>query len=402
MKTVDFIILGAGPSGLAFAHTLKKQGAHSFLLIDREPVAGGLCRSADVDGSPLDIGGGHFLDVRRPRVLELLFQFLPVEAWTRHRRISTIRLRGQEIDYPLEANIWQLPAEVQADYLEAIARSGVVRGEPMPERFSEWIRWKLGDGIADEYMLPYNRKIWSLPLDELGTYWLEKLPSVSFRETLLACLTRAPLGQLPAHGEFFYPTRHGYGEVWRRMGDALGEQFIRDCPVTSIDPARRIVNGQWQAGVLVNTIPWPCWTDAAPLPDAVCEAIGQLRNAAIHVDYFPDDYPSRAHWIYEPDEAISYHRLLLRRNFCTNSRGYWTETNAHRAAPASGFRHHNAWAYPVNTLHKREQVRLIADWARRHSILPLGRWGKWEHLNSDVAVDEAIDAAVAALKEARR
>lgn len=50
-----------------------KNGEESFLVIEKESEAGGLCRSHEVDGAPLDIGGGHFLDVRRPDVNEFLF-----------------------------------------------------------------------------------------------------------------------------------------------------------------------------------------------------------------------------------------------------------------------------------------------------------------------------------------
>ncbi len=77
MEKVKYLILGAGPAGLTFANMLKRKGEESFLILEKEKEAGGLCRSAEVDGSPLDIGGGHFLDVRRPKVCEFLFDFLP-------------------------------------------------------------------------------------------------------------------------------------------------------------------------------------------------------------------------------------------------------------------------------------------------------------------------------------
>ena len=77
MHKIKYLILGAGPAGLAFARTLLDRGATSFLVLEKEDEAGGLCRSTMVDGSPLDIGGGHFLDVRRPKVNELLFRFYP-------------------------------------------------------------------------------------------------------------------------------------------------------------------------------------------------------------------------------------------------------------------------------------------------------------------------------------
>lgn len=64
---MKYLILGAGPAGLAFANMLKQNGETNFLVLEKEDSAGGLCRSEQVDGSPFDIGGGHFLDVRRPR-----------------------------------------------------------------------------------------------------------------------------------------------------------------------------------------------------------------------------------------------------------------------------------------------------------------------------------------------
>ena len=60
MKSYRWIILGAGPSGLSFAHALRDCGETSFLVVEKERVAGGLCRSADVDGSPIDIRADTF------------------------------------------------------------------------------------------------------------------------------------------------------------------------------------------------------------------------------------------------------------------------------------------------------------------------------------------------------
>ena len=71
------MILGAGPAGLTVANKLKKRTGNEFLVLEKEKYAGGLCRSETVDGYPLDIGGGHFLDVRHPKVNEFLFQFMP-------------------------------------------------------------------------------------------------------------------------------------------------------------------------------------------------------------------------------------------------------------------------------------------------------------------------------------
>ena len=397
MINVRFCILGAGPSGLTFANRLKQAGITSFVLLEKEAEAGGLCRSTIVDGSPLDIGGGHFLDDKRKAVLEFLFSFMGRPEWVEHHRVSKIRLRGHELDHPLEGNLWQLPLADQIDFLESIAQAGCVSGAPQPELFGDWIRWKLGARIADEYMLPYNRKMWCMPLEKLGTYWLYKLPAVSFRETLQSCLERKPGGALPAHGTFLYPRDHGYGEVWRRMAAALGTHFVANCPVVKIDPVNRVVNGEFKYERLISSIPWPAWRPWGVMPPAVAAAASDLVHTTVDVDYFPENLNSPSHWTYEPLEAVSYHRLLLRHNFCAGARGYWTETNAVRAEVVRHFRHRNEYAYPVNTAGKIEGMTTITNWAAANAILPLGRWGTWEHMNSDVAVDLALKAAESVL-----
>lgn len=392
MKKVKYLILGGGPSGLTIAHSLIDQGVpqDQVLLLEKESIAGGLCRSEQVDGAPLDIGGGHFLDLRKKEVLDFLFRFMPEHEWDTYVRVSKIRLRGQEIDHPLEANLWQFSKSDQVDYLESIAQAGCVRGEPMPESFADWVVWKLGARIAEEYMLPYNRKIWSLDPNELGTYWLYKLPDVSFRETLRSCLEGSPFGALPAHGTFMYPKEYGYGEVWRRMGVALGDSLVTDCPVQSIDLESRSVNGRWQADTIISTIPWTLWPQFCRIPEAVTSDIAKLRNIAVDIDYQPETLDTPCHWIYEPDEAIAHHRLLIRSNFCPGARGYWSETNAARSQATEGWRHHNEFAYPLNTLGKPEAVQRILQWAAGHGVVGAGRWGKWEHMNSDIAVAEAL------------
>ena len=93
-----------------------------------------------------------------------------------------------------------------------------MRGEVAPPAFDAWIRWKLGARITEEYMLPYNRKMWSLPSAQLGTYWLYKLPSVSFRETLRSWWKET--GYEKADGTPLAP-----GEGFYRHLDASGNGF---------------------------------------------------------------------------------------------------------------------------------------------------------------------------------
>lgn len=397
IKNYKYIVLGAGPSGLSFANRLLQKGETSFLVLEKEAVAGGLCRSTEVYGSPLDFGGGHFLDVKRKNVLDFLFSFMSEDEWNKYDRISKINMDDYEIDYPFESHIWQMPLENQVEYLLSISKTGSNVNEPMPEKFIDWIYWKLGDKIAENYMIPYNKKIFSSNLDELGTYWLYKLPNVSFKDTLTSCLYKKQCGILPAHGQFLYPKQYGYGEVWKRMGERLKDNIVLNTEVKSVDFDTLIVNEIYKADKIINTIPWVKLTNSNGLPENIKDEIGRLKYSSINVSYFSENVNTDSHWTYFPDEALDYHRILYRHNFCNNSKGYWTEANSLRSVNQGEWSYKNEYAYPLNTIRKPEAINKILEWSKGKSVYGLGRWGEWEHMNSDVAVEKGIELANAFL-----
>jgi len=394
---MKYLILGAGPAGLTFANKLKQSGETSFLVLEREPEAGGLCRSVDVDGSPFDIGGGHFLDVRTPKVNEFLFQFMPEEEWDLYNRDSRIVVNGNVVNHPIEANIWQMKLEDQVKYLKSIAVAGCNIGTSMPKEFLDWIFWKLGSKVAEDYMIPYNQKMFSKELNQLGTYWLEKLPNVSFEETLLSCLTKKAYGQQPGHAQFYYPKKYGYGELWLRMADAIRDNIICGISVKGINFDTRTVTtadgSKYSADIVITTIPWMEFDEIVDVPDEIQESIGKLKFSSIQTEYVPENLDTEAQWIYYPDPCLAYHRILVRHNFCPSSRGYWTETNSERVdmdPHTVNFRNMNKYAYPLNTIDKPAIMKTLLEWAKGKRVYGLGRWGEHQHYNSDVTVDLAM------------
>lgn len=390
------LILGAGPAGLTFALRAIENGCKDVLVLEAQDEAGGLCRSREVCGSELDIGGGHFLDVRRPNVTTYLFRFMPESEWNLFERDSRINLFDRQISHPLEANIWQLAEADQIDYLKSIFSAGCNSNERMPDAFVDWIRWKLGDRIAEDYMLPYNAKMFGSNLNSLGTYWLSKLPNVSFDETLLSCLRRAPLGEQPGHARFYYPKSFGYGEVWRRMSAALGNKLILNQKVDVLDIESRTVlttdGTSYSADIVINTTPWVSMKLSGIKP-SIADGVNYLKHNSITVKYIDETYATDAHWIYEPSPAIDHHRYLLRHNFLPGARGYWTEANSSRDgdnASLSQWSHRNDFAYPLNTQNKPEAVDRLLTACQEKNVFGLGRWGEHEHYNSDVTVEKAL------------
>ena len=394
---VKYLILGAGPSGLSFANALLNKGEKDFLLLEMEDEVGGLCRSKNVDDAPLDIGGGHFLDVRRPEVCRFLFDFMPEKEWRKYNRDSRIRFSEYELHHPFEANIWELPEDVQNIFLDSIAEAGCNIGKPIPEKFVEWISWKLGDKIASTYMLPYNKKMFGDNLNQLGTYWLDKLPNTSYEQTIESCRQKKAFGTQPGHAVFYYPKEYGYGELWLRMGKALSDKLKTGERVKAIDFDRTAValtdGSEITAEYIVTTIPWKS-VDLIGAPDVIKQNAKKLIHTSIEVTYHKEDMDTHAQWIYYPDENLYYHRILVRKNFYEGARGYWTETRSERFAGVKAeCNYHSEYAYPVNTIDKPEAIGSILDFAADCRVYGLGRWGEHSHYNSDASVERAINLA---------
>ena len=346
--------------------------------------------------TPIDIGGGHILDIRRPHVTKFLFEFMPEREWNKYVRDSRIDLGNITVSHPLEANIWQLPIEEQVEYLESIAKAGCNSGKEMPKKFIDWIRWKLGDKIANDYMIPYNQKMFGESLNELGTYWLEKLPNVSFKETLLSCLTKKAHGKQPGHAEFYYPKKFGYGEVWLRMAQAISNHIEYGKNISVIDFNTNTVTSddgdKYTAEKIITTIPWREFTKLNGMPPALANDIQKLKHTAVQIKYFPENLAAKAQWTYFANPALPYHRIIYQHNFNANWNGYWTETRAGRVEGAlqdgkTSFL--NAYAYPLNTIEKPKIMDRLLAWCREKNVYGLGRWGEHQHYNSDLTVELA-------------
>ena len=397
---MKYIILGAGPAGLAFANRIKQLGETDFLILEKEEEAGGLCRSVEVDGSPFDIGGGHFLDVRRPVVTGFLFDFMPEEEWNLFERDSRISTGEYLINHPFEANIWQLPPGLQDEYLASIACAGCNTGKPKPTDFTDWIYWKLGSKIAEDYMIPYNKKMFGKNLNELGTYWLEKLPNVSYEDTKKSCEQHKAYGTQPGHAQFYYPKKYGYGELWLRMAEKIKDNIRYNSAVGSIDfNAKSVITAdgkKYQADCVITTIPWLEFKTITGMPDHIKESIQKLKYSSVQTEYHPGNLDIPCHWIYYPAPELSYHRILVRHNFCPGSKGCWTETNSERVEENSGKKHFaymNKYAYPLNTIDKPRIMKELLDWSNGKNVIGLGRWGEHQHYNSDLTVELAISLA---------
>ena len=201
--------------------------------------------------------------------------------------------------------------------------------------------------------------------------------------------------------DFYYPEKYGYGEVWLRLADSMADHMVYNQTVSELDFDKRIVSTKsgekWEASVIITTIPWTCFDALNGMPEDMNRSVYErLKHSAIETRYVPEQLDTPAQWIYVPDADTPYHRILVRHNFCQNSKGYWLETRQERTGSYDGdenYHYLNEYAYPLNTIGKPELVQKILTFAKERNVYGLGRWGEHSHYNSDLVVELAMNMA---------
>ena len=183
------------------------------------------------------------------------------------------------------------------------------------------------------------------------------------------------------------------------MADAIKDSVEYGKAVTGIDFNTLTVTttdgSRYTAENIITTIPWMEFSEIIGMPEEIKTSISELKYGSVEIEYFPDNVDTSAHWIYYSEPELAYNRILFRHNFYYGSKGYWTETQGHRLQQSdrNNFRYLNKYAYPFMTKKKPEIMKHLLEWAEKHNVYGLGRWGEHQYYNSDVTVGVAMDMA---------
>src|SRR5919198_1533758 len=165
MKIPRIVVIGAGPTGLSAAYHL---GADA-LLLDQNETVGGWCRSIVDNGFTFDYAG-HIM-FSKDEYVHQMYKVLLGDNVHWQDREAWIYSKGVYTRYPFQGSLYGLPPDV---IKECIVGAIEARFGPLgePRNFEEFIYKVWGRGIAKHFMVPYNRKLWAVPLSEMETSWL--------------------------------------------------------------------------------------------------------------------------------------------------------------------------------------------------------------------------------------
>lgn len=416
------VFIGAGLSCLAAARRCRGDS----IVLEAEERPGGLCRSERVGGFTFDYTG-HLLHLRRSRVRRWVRQLLG-DNLVRHRRSAWIFSHRVYTRYPYQGHFWGLPPRVAAECLLGFIQARQ-EGRPGQARdFASWAREQFGAGVARHFMLPYNRKLWTVDPAQLTLEWLDRfVPRPRLEQVVRGALEDVD-DAAGYNAYFYYPRRGGIAS----LVEALARGLRLECGqrVTSIDLQKRRLRtsgGELLAfGNLVSCLPLPRLVGLCrPLPDGVRDRAAELRWAGVYnLNLGLTGKAPARHWVYLPERKYRAYRFGYGSNFSDSvappgHQAVYVEASYRGGRrpdrrrlrrrlladlAAAGVRSAAEkpqvvceldipFAYVIYDRRRTPAVRAIHRYLQRRRVYPIGRYGRWEYSAMEDALAQGIELA---------
>lgn len=312
MESVDYLVIGAGMSGLGFANWIRAEAAErgraapSVCVLEREAEAGGYCRTVVQDGFVWDYSG-HFFHFKQPAI----------EAWLRARmegevrtvqKLSSIRVAGVDVDFPFQKNIHQLPRPLFLACLHDLYFRDQGEVSAAPGSFAEMLYRRYGRGIADTFLIPYNTKLYATALDRLDRDAMGRF----FPHADVADIIRnmRVADNASYNATFTYPARGAMEYVRALLRDLPADTVALGEPLVAIDLVRKVARTarrELAYGRLVSSAPLPALLDLCGL--AHDRSAFTANRVLVWNLGFDRKGPAGVHWMYFPDPARSFYRV---------------------------------------------------------------------------------------------
>jgi protoporphyrinogen oxidase len=448
---VDTLILGAGLCGLSAAYHLQEAGSEDFLILERELEPGGLARTETYDGFSFD-HSIHILYTDDDDVASWICDDLLAGNLRRQARRSFCHSHGVYTEYPYQVNNYGLPADVIADNITGLVEAYATReARPAPTNYEEWIHGTFGRGIAENFMLPYNRKQWAWDLKLMSYSWVDDRVPMPRLEDVIRGALRPPSERIGPNREFWYPLEGGIEALALAIASRLPKESVRlGSNVVSVDWQAKTVRCEDGSSIgyrtLISTLPAPVLVKLTEeVPDGVRLAAAGLAGNAVHTvnlgirGELPVDV-ERMHWVYVPEEELLFHRISFPHRFspwmapsgCSSIQAEISESRyrpidrarlipetleglrrvgllseSDTRAAADGGRVEVAEvvtldpAYVIYDHWHEANTQLVSEWLREHDIETRGRFGEWEYFNMDHSLLSGKTAAESSLLAAR-
>jgi protoporphyrinogen oxidase len=311
-------ILGGGLTGLTIASQLKDE----FEVLEKNSECGGLCRSLKEKGFTFDYGGAHIIYSKNQKSIDFMLKMLQ-KNWHSGKRNNKIYYKGHFIKYPFENGLFDLPKEDNFECLYHYLKNDY----PEPANFKEWLYYTFGKGIAEKYLLPYNKKVWNTEPEEMSLHWVEgRVPKPPLEDVIKSAIgisTEGYTHQL----NFYYPRTGGIQALIQGIEEQVENRITRNFAVKKISREKDgwcITDGddQRKYDLVISTIPiFDLLKSLENVPDEVKTASSQLQYnslIAVLLGIEGNNLPPYTA-VYFPDENLKFNRVGFAHVFSSSN-----------------------------------------------------------------------------------
>jgi protoporphyrinogen oxidase len=306
---VDTVIIGAGLAGLSTALHLDSE----YVVLEKDARAGGLSVTNEVDGYYFDVTG-HWLHMRDPDIRRRFGSLVQMGEVVRQSKIFT---HHRLISYPFQSNLKDLPDDCKLACLSGAVDAHIRRlqGTPEPESFDRFVLHHFGEGIAREFMFPYNQKLWGVEPAEISRAWCQRfVPVPDLKQILEGTFTDAN-ERGGYNASFSYPLQGGIG-AFTHAAAAQVDAMQLNSGVARIHAGEKwvetVAGQRWSYKNLVSTMPLKELADViVDAPASVRDAGDRLRCTSVrYLDLGIDRQVLQGqHWLYIPDPQSVVYRM---------------------------------------------------------------------------------------------
>ena len=209
------VIAGAGPGGLTAAYQLTKRGLRP-LVLEADPVVGGISRTVVRDGWRFDLGGHRFF-TKVPEVEALWHEILPEGDFLLRPRMSRIFYKGKYYDYPLKAmnavrnlGVWE---STLCGFSYVWAR---IRPPKHQENYEDWLVARFGWRLYRTFFKTYTERVWGVEVSEMPADWAaQRIKNLDLRKAVVnAILPKRNQKEITSLIEEFQYPKYGPGMMW--------------------------------------------------------------------------------------------------------------------------------------------------------------------------------------------
>ena len=358
MKAYDYLIVGAGISGIVLAERLASIGK-KILIIDKRNHIGGNCYDFyDDAGILIHKYGPHYFRAKSNEIVEYLSKFT---EWIPHIYKVKVKIGNKLFSFPLNKKTFEEFFEKKFNSEEEVKNFiEVIRDKTIlePQNAKEQILKTMGKEIYESFFKGYTEKQWGVKVEDLDASVTARIP-IRYNEDDSYILE-----------DFQAMPKEGYTKMFEKM---LVDEKIK---------VRLNTEYSDKLKQLAKNIIWTGTIDSY-----YNFKFGKLPYRSLDFIFasFNKEYVQEEGQINYPSKEVPYTRIVEIKHV------------THQKSPNTTIsieipKNEGEPYYPMPTKEAKEIYRRYEEESKKEkNVYFIGRLGKYKYLNMDQCVEEALE-----------